>query len=356
MFTAGALTLTVANPGLLGAPVGAAPWLVDLSGPAGRVVAVTADGADLVLTVDGVSARRLAAAVPSLVITGSAGNDVLRLDAVLAIPVTFAGGAGRDAVRGPAANSLWTITGAGVGTVGTVAFSGVEDLLGVAGNEDVFAVTATGSLAGVVAGGAGGWDTMRFDGGTGGIAYLPSSPDAGRVIVGGRTFDFVGLEPVSKNGEGTPDVTLTYGTEDDEFVLTVLANGNITVQATGAEDIDFVAPTASLTINAGKGKLTIQGVVNLGGATLTVNNAKTITVTGTLTAATIVLNATERATIRRARSSRPPATSRSRSAPSWPGAGWPAPPSSRPTTRPVSSRCRPPRCGPPTSPCGSTPR
>ena len=102
VFTAGALTLTVANPGLLGAPVGAAPWLVDLSGPAGRVVAVTADGADLVLTVDGVSARRLAAAVPSVVITGSDGNDVLRINGVPATAVTFAGGAGRDAVYGPA--------------------------------------------------------------------------------------------------------------------------------------------------------------------------------------------------------------------------------------------------------------
>ena len=98
VFTAGALTLTVADAGLLGAPVGAAPWLVDLSGPAGRVVAVTADGGDFVLTVDGVSARRLAADVPSLVITGGVGNDVLRIDSVLATAVTFTAGAGRDAV------------------------------------------------------------------------------------------------------------------------------------------------------------------------------------------------------------------------------------------------------------------
>ena len=178
-----------------------------------------------------------------------------------------------------------------------VAFNGVEDLVGAAGNQDVFAFTAGGSLAGVVAGGDGGWDTMRFDGGTAsGITYLPSSPDAGRVLVGARTFDFVGLEPVTSNVP-SPDVILTYGTEDDELVLTVLANGNITIQATGAEDIDFVVPTGSLTINAGKGKLTIQGIVNLGGATLTVNNAKSITVTGTLSAATIVLNATRTATI-----------------------------------------------------------
>ena len=116
------------------------------------------------------------------------------------------------------------------------------------------------------------------------------------MLVGARTFDFVGLEPVTSNVP-SPDVILTYGTEDDVLVLTVLANGNITIQATGAEDIDFVVPTGSLTINAGKGELTIQGIVNLGGATLTVNNAKSITVTGTLSAATIVLNATRTATI-----------------------------------------------------------
>ena len=87
-----------------------------------------------------------------------------------------------------------------LGTVGAVAFSGVEDLAGAAGNQDVFAFTATGSLAGVVAGGDGGWDTMRFDGGIANASrYLPAGPTAGRVLVGARTFDFVGLEPVTSN-------------------------------------------------------------------------------------------------------------------------------------------------------------
>ena len=40
-----------------------------------------------------------------------------------AIPITFDGGAGDDTVRGPPADSTWTISGAGAGTVGAVTFT-----------------------------------------------------------------------------------------------------------------------------------------------------------------------------------------------------------------------------------------
>ena len=285
------ITITVSGA------AGPSSWLVDLSGPSSRAVALAVDGTDLVLSLGNVAVRRPLADLAALVITGSSGDDTLHLLTAQSIPVSFDGAGGSDTVRGPAVHTTWLVTAAGAGTVGTVTFSGIEHLTGAAGNQDTFAFTAGGSLAGLVSGGDGGWDTMRFDdGAANAITYVPSGPDSGRVLVGGRTFDFAGLEPVSSNVT-VSDVTVTFGTPGDTIVLTTLANGNIALQATGAEDIDFAAPTGTLTINVGDGLLTIQGNVNLGGATLTVNNARTITVTGTLTAGTVVLNATERATI-----------------------------------------------------------
>ena len=75
------------------------------------------------------------------------------------------------------------------------------------------------------------------------------------------------------------------------------ASGRLVLLATAAEDFDFAHPTASLTINVGGGRLTIQGTVNLGAANLTVNDARSIIVTGALSGGTIVLNATRAATI-----------------------------------------------------------
>ena len=242
VLTAGPLTLTVANSENAG-PVGPTAWYVDLSGPAGRSVALTMDGTDLLLTFDGVAVRRSVAAISTVVIGGSDGSDTLLLDAVPAIPVTFDGGGGVDTIRGPAPDTTWLVTGAGAGTVGTVAFSGVEHLTGAAGNQDTFAFNAAGSLAGLVSGGDGGWDTMRFDGGTvAGITYLPTSPDAGRVLVGGRTFQFAGLEPVSSSVTAA-DVTVTFGTPNDTIILTTdAATGQLALLANGGRGLRLRPP------------------------------------------------------------------------------------------------------------------
>ena len=197
------ITITVSGA------AGPSSWLVDLSGPASRAVALAVDGTDLVLSLGTLAVRRPLVELAALVITGSSGDDTLHLLTAPSVPVSFDGGGGTDTVRGPAVDTTWLVTGAGAGTVGAVTFSGVEHLTGAAGNQDTFAFTAGGTLAGLVSGGDGGWDTMRFDdGAASAITYVPSGPDSGRVLVGGRTFDFVGLEPVSSSVTAA-DVTVT---------------------------------------------------------------------------------------------------------------------------------------------------
>jgi hypothetical protein len=52
----------------------------------------------------------------------------------------FDGRAGVDHIRGPPVDLVWTVTGPGSGTVGGVAFSGIEGLEGAAANEDTFSL------------------------------------------------------------------------------------------------------------------------------------------------------------------------------------------------------------------------
>ena len=97
---------------------------------------------------------------------------------------------------------------------------------------------------------------MRFDDGIvrAPSRYLPTSPDAGRVLVGGRTFQFVGLEPVTSSVTAA-DVTVTFGTTNDTIIADHrCATGQLALLATAAEDFDFARPTGSLTINVGGGQ------------------------------------------------------------------------------------------------------
>ena len=67
----------------------------------------------------------------------------------------------KNTLLGPAADSTWEITGADAGTLnGQIGFVGVENLTGAAGNQDGFVFFIEGSIAGEIAGGAGGSDGM----------------------------------------------------------------------------------------------------------------------------------------------------------------------------------------------------
>ena len=295
------MRLTISPDGLaiisLPAP---APWRVVLDATRDHQVVIAVDGTDLLVTVDGVTTRRAVQTVTALTIAGGSRADTLHLSAALPVPVTFAGAAGVDTIFGPAADTRWNITGAGSGTVAGLTFSGVEWLRGAAGNEDTFVVSGAGSIAGGVHGGDGGYDVLRFDGqgNSGALVYRPDGLQSGVVTVGGTSIRFDGLEPVSSTRTAAV-VELTYAphTPADQLVLTALSPTQLRVSSTMAESIDFAVPTGSLTINAAGAKVTISGVINLGGATLIVNDASEILITGTLTAGVITLKATSLATV-----------------------------------------------------------
>ena len=117
----------------------------DQPAAAQHTISVSVQASDLVVTIDGVVQSSPRAAVQSLTISGTAGDDSLDLGGLpmsLELPVIFDGGAGIDIIRGPPADSTWTVTAPGTGTVGSLSFAGVENLVGAANNKDTFAVAA----------------------------------------------------------------------------------------------------------------------------------------------------------------------------------------------------------------------
>jgi Ca2+-binding RTX toxin-like protein len=85
-------------------------------------------------------------------VTGGAADDTfVVLDT--AVSTAVYGGAGTDTLVGSDADNTWVIAGENQGTLNTVSFSGIENLLGGAGN-DTF-IFAGGSISGLIEGGAG---------------------------------------------------------------------------------------------------------------------------------------------------------------------------------------------------------
>ena len=294
---ASGFALVLTDSGFASAP---AAWQVELDSQHDHLISIGSDGADIVVTVDGVSTRRATQFVTGVTITATGNtNDTLQLG-VVPVPVDFAAGGGTDVINGPSADTLWHITGAGAGSVNSLTFSGVEKLIGAAGNQDVFAFTPGGFLALGVDGGPGGFDTMRFDAPNGSVVdavgYRPSGIDSGYVDFGNASIAFAGLEPVS-NSVTAVDVVVTYTDPSDELtVSTDGVTGHVVITASKAEQFDFALPTGSVTINAGGAKLTFAAV-NFGTASITVNSAGQIIVGANLTAKAISLYALRNITV-----------------------------------------------------------
>ena len=243
-----------------------APWTVDSNG---QPVSVVVDGADLVVTVNGVSTSRASADVTTLIISGG-GAFTASSDA--AATWTWDGGTGTisgdgfsisfsgvfalnalgpdDTLVGPAADSTWNVTGAGAGTVGGLAFSGFENLSGAADNRDTFVIAGTGSVSGVVQGGDGGYDTVSLGPGTyTSLVSTITGPQSGTLARDGDLIAYEGMEPINVAGCPNCTVTLTAGAT---VTLHAGANDNqIVVDVTGGESqvFDNVDTIASLTIN-----------------------------------------------------------------------------------------------------------
>ena len=108
------------------------------------------------LSLNGLSQSRSISTVGGLTIRGGSANDLLEITSLpttLQLPILFDGRGGVDTIRGPPLDVVWSVTGPGSGTVGGIAFAGVEQLEGAAANEDTFVFEAGGSLSGAVDGG-----------------------------------------------------------------------------------------------------------------------------------------------------------------------------------------------------------
>jgi hypothetical protein len=119
---------------------------------------VAADGGLVIdLTVNGEMKTygTAASGVQSIVLDGLAGDDSFHISSKLAKSVTINGGDGVDTLFGTDQANAWVVSGAGAGTLNaSVGFSGIENLTGQ-GDADAFTFGALGSVSGQLDGGNG---------------------------------------------------------------------------------------------------------------------------------------------------------------------------------------------------------
>ncbi|MCB1491700.1 MAG: LEPR-XLL domain-containing protein, partial [Rhodobiaceae bacterium] len=196
---------------------------------------------------------------------------------------TLLGGSGNDTLAGPSGDTDWLIDGAGAGRAGTTVFSGFENLLGAANNDDTFTVTETGSVAGVIDGGPGGYDSLVLDvGKSWTVVSTVTAPDSGTISYDGGQVTYRGLEPVTIAGvvaDLTFDISTLSGDASDNIIrladtgtasdgLMILDSVNGTF-----EDQTFSVPATSLTIRGSSGTddITLESLDDTFSASLTVD-------------------------------------------------------------------------------------
>ena len=205
-------------------------WVVSAPNGASHTITASDDGTNVVVTIDGTTQTKAASSVASLSVIGGAGDDSFTFDASLAsagIPVSFDGGAGTDTLNGPAPDSTWAITGVGSGTVGSLSFSGFENLTGAANNKDSFDFSESGALSGVVDGGPGGYDVIEVHGGSDVVSTI-TGPQSGTIARDGNVVTYAGMEPATIDGSTTHTITINLGDS-------AVDNGNTVTSVTVAD-------------------------------------------------------------------------------------------------------------------------
>ena len=238
-----------------------------------------------------------------VVITGSEQSDTLTVDSSTpsSLPISFTDTSANDhdilTVLGT--DQTWNITGPNAGTVGNVTFAGIENLTGGADNQDMFTFEASGSILGVVDGGAGGFDTIKLAGGYfQKVAYTVSGPDSGTIARDGDLITYSGFEPlidtttgpsrsfsgtafadhISLIDRGTPtddSFTISMDTGEDLIFIDASSITDLTIDAAAGDDRIDVDPLDSgfngdLTIDAGTGndQITLNAKTGHGAYTL----------------------------------------------------------------------------------------
>jgi hypothetical protein len=199
------------------------------------------DGAQVLQLVDNATSAVLGEgaldADINVTVGGSDLNDSLVIDFSSAatphrVNVTFDGGAGEDTLRGPAENTVWTLTGENAGSAGAVSFSGVENLEGAADNEDTFVIEAGGSVTGGLEGGAGGFDTIVVAEGDYSVkVYTASGPDSGSISLDGTVIQYAGFEPLVDLDADAGEIEFNLTAGVDLVTISSLAAGQLTVDS-----------------------------------------------------------------------------------------------------------------------------
>ncbi|MCA9245959.1 MAG: choice-of-anchor D domain-containing protein [Planctomycetales bacterium] len=146
-------------------------------------------GADSLWQADGTNSWNL---------TGSDSGTVTDLGGSFSLIESIGGGTGTDTLTGDNVASTWSVTGSGGGTVGSLAFTGMEDLVG---GSAVDTFNISDNHTGDVSGGDGS-DIFAFTG----SAVLTGSIDGGGLVSDTDTLDLSGYGSsvgVSLTGAGT---------------------------------------------------------------------------------------------------------------------------------------------------------
>ena len=208
-----------------------------------------------------VVAERILSATSEVVITGSSFDDRLTVlfdsgSALENLSISFDGGIGNDSLFGPSPDSVWNITGANLGSVGRISFGNTEFLNGADSNEDSFVFGASGTLSGIVDGGAGGFDSVVFSGGEfDTVVYAATSADSGTIERDGDVITYVGMEPVTAGSLVAANVVFDGTLIADQVTLKRAPSGNLLLESDNDlstfESVEFADPAGSLTINLG---------------------------------------------------------------------------------------------------------
>jgi hypothetical protein len=194
----------------------------------------------------------------------------------------------------------FTISGSNSGTAGAFTFSGFPNLTGRSANNDVFTFTASGSLAGLIDGGAGTGDRVDYS------ALASATVDvatditrieridgdgAGFAISGGSAFTVTGADDGTVDGIAFFDfVDLTGTGGDDTFTFTGAGTlgGSIDGGAGSGDTLDVSAANGTVTVDVTAATVTpvsgtfsgIESIVGDGAADILTNGAAW-SVTGT---------------------------------------------------------------------------
>lgn len=198
-------------------------------------------GATLSVSLDG-GPSQVFSGVKGLSVDAAEGNDSIRLLSAISIDATLDGGEGSDTLQQTfLLDSVWTIAEENTGDVNGQIFSGIENLVGAADNEDTFVFAQGASLSGGVEGGVGGYDTVVLEGVYAQAGHEVVGPQSGVVTLDGRSVRYAGMEPIDYVGAiGTLTFTGTSGA--DTLVLSDIADlalpgGVLTMQISGSGEL-----------------------------------------------------------------------------------------------------------------------